>query len=57
MTMREHLNLLEIGDHRPRVVEHQTGPHRYRYVAWLPTWEGPARPDFAAAYVDLRERA
>jgi hypothetical protein len=30
--------------------------HGDKYVAWSRTWEGPARPDFAAAAADLAER-
>jgi hypothetical protein len=52
MTLREHLDRLEYGDHRPRVVQHTNG----KYVAWLPTWEGPARFDYAAAFSDLIDR-
>jgi hypothetical protein len=52
MTLREHLDKIENGDHRPRVVQHSNG----RYVAWFPTWEGPARPDYAAAYADLQDK-
>lgn len=26
------------------------------YVAWTPTWEGPARPDYMAASADLLDR-
>lgn len=52
MTLREHLDKVFAGDIRPRVVEHKNR----RYVAWFPTWEGPARPDYAAAYADLVER-
>lgn len=30
----------------------QRGKH---YIAWTKTWEGPARPDYAAALADLRD--
>lgn len=29
--------------------------HGNQYVAWTRTWEGPARPDWAAAWADLSE--
>jgi hypothetical protein len=55
MTLREHLNQIERGDTNPRVVEHnQRKPTRY--MAWTPTWEGPSRSDYAAAYSDLLDR-
>jgi hypothetical protein len=50
MTKREHLDRVFAGDIRPRVVE-----HNWKYVAWTPTKEGPARPDYAAAYADLQD--
>jgi len=49
VTKREHIQKVIAGDHRPRVVQH--GEY---YVAWTPTREGPARPDYAAARADLR---
>lgn len=53
MLLREHLDKVFAGDIRPRVVERKAS----RYVAWFPTWEGPARPDYAAAFADLIERS
>lgn len=55
MRLREHLNRVFAGDIRPRVVEHTRHlEHKAsRYIAWFPTWEGPARPDYAAAFADL----
>ena len=52
MRLREHIDKVFAGDIRPRVVEHESS----RYVAWFPTWEGPARPDYAAAFADLNDR-
>ncbi len=52
MKLREHLDKVFAGDIRPRVVERKLS----LYVAWFPTWEGPARPDYSAAFSDLMER-
>jgi hypothetical protein len=53
MRLREHLYKISSGDIRPRVVEHSGFS---LYVAWTPTWEGPPRPDYAAAHADLMDR-
>jgi hypothetical protein len=55
MLLAEHLRrIIEDHDTTPRVVEHNTCTSDAAYVAWTPTKEGPARPDYAAALADLR---
>ena len=57
MTRAEHLSRVLAGDITPRVVCHDNRPpSQWLYVAWIPTWEGPARPDYQAAAADLNER-
>lgn len=56
MTRQEHFAKLQAGDISPRVVLHDNRPpSEWLYVAWTPTWEGPARPDYRAAAADLRD--
>lgn len=58
MKLREHLDKVTFGNIAPRVVEHpaRRAGDGARYVAWFPTWEGPARPDYAAAFADMADR-
>ena len=56
MTLCEHLKKISYGDITPRVIEHSHHTWVTAYVAWTPVWEGPARPDYAAAHADLTER-
>jgi hypothetical protein len=55
MRRADHWALLQAGDIAPRVVEHDNRRPSL-YVAWTPVWEGPARPDYAAALADLNDR-
>jgi hypothetical protein len=54
MRKAEHWKLLDAGDISPRVVQHDTRDGAL-YVAWTPTWEGPARPEWCGAWADLCE--
>jgi len=57
MTRTEHFAKLQAGDLSPRIVLHDNrAPSDWRYVAWTPTWEGPARFDYPAAAADLADR-
>jgi hypothetical protein len=57
MTRSEHFTKIQAGDITPRVVQHDNrAPGEWLYVAWTPTWEGPARFDYQAAAADLREK-
>jgi hypothetical protein len=57
MTLKEHWAKLQSGDISPRVVLHNNRPScDWCYVAWTPIWEGPPRPDYAAALADLNDR-
>lgn len=57
MTRHEHWAKISAGDISPRVVLHDNRPpSEWLYVAWTPTWEGPARPDYQAAAADLCEK-
>ena len=57
MTLAEHFAKLQNGDISPRVVLHDNrAPSTWLYVAWTPTWEGPARPDYQAAAADLADK-
>jgi hypothetical protein len=51
MTKQQHALAVLAGDIKPRVFQDAAG-----YVAWTPTWEGPPRPDYAAACADLADR-
>lgn len=56
MTRFEHFMKLLAGNQSPRVVLYDNRPPaEWCYVAWTPTWEGPARPDYQAAAADLHE--
>jgi hypothetical protein len=57
MILEQHLARISAGDITPRIVERNTCTSNATYVAWTPTWEGPPRPDYAAALADLRDRA
>jgi hypothetical protein len=50
VTKQEHGAAVVAGDKKPRVF-----CDAGKYVAWTPTREGPARPDYAAAQADLRD--
>lgn len=56
MKLSEHARLLDGQDYAPRIVERQGNHGATIYYAWFPTWEGPARPDYAAANADLLDR-
>jgi hypothetical protein len=55
MILSEHIKRVLSGDISPHVVEHNAYTSNVLYVAWTPTKEGPARPDYAAALSDLNE--
>ena len=55
MTLAEHLKRLDGRDYRPRVIERLNIHGTTIYYAWAADWEGPARPDYAAAMADLRD--
>jgi hypothetical protein len=58
MTSAEHFKRVMAGDITPRVVCHDKHPHpsEWMYVAWLPTWQGPARPEYQSALADLNDK-
>jgi len=55
MKMAEHLQRLDGQDYSPRVIERPNVHGETIYYGWLPVWEGPPRPDWAAAHADLRD--
>jgi hypothetical protein len=56
MKLSEHLKTLDGQNYSPRVVERPDTHGATIYYAWLPDWEGPARPDYAAAHADMLDR-
>ena len=56
ISRKDHNEMVLRGDTKPRVVNFGSF-ERPQYVAWTPVWEGPPRPDYAAAVADLRDKA
>jgi hypothetical protein len=57
MRLHDHWSAIRADDTSPRVVQHSNRPpSEWLYVAWTPVWEGPARPDYAAALADLNDK-